>query len=774
MTRRRSWRAVGCGAALAFAADAWSANGRNDETTALAVKATNPLAQARTAETVVLHFDDLRELAPGLDPTKTVVVDAKGREVLSQLVDMNADGVADDLVFQDDFGPRESRTFTLRAGARRAPLREEYRVYGRFVRERHDDFAWENDRIAHRMYGPDLETWAREPLTSSGVDVWTKRVRKLVVNDWYLTDDYHDDHGEGADLYSVGKSRGCGGLGIYRGDQLAVSRNFIASRVLASGPIRLVFELEYAPWDVGGAQVSETKRVILDARQSFDRFESRFASDPKGTALLAGIGIAKHAGSMAELDPRRAWLRSWEPLKPANGNLGCAIVVPGATIDFKVTATDYLAVTPVPSGGPLVYFAGFAWDRGSDVSDAAGWARLVEGKRSQIAVPLEIAISPRSPYPAPAASAAAKTAATRMVESVMARAPSVLTGKWEYDTGLVLRGIERVALKTKNPEALAYVKRTIDGLVEASGAIKGYRLDEYNIDQINMGRLLFRLWAEAQAAGPKVDSARYRNAIELLRSQMKTHPRTREGAFWHKKIYPWQMWLDGVYMASPFLAEYAATFHEPALFDDITKQIVLAEEHMRDGRTGLLHHGWDEHKAERWADSKTGQSSQFWGRAMGWYAMAVVDVLEWLPRGHPRRKAVLGVLERLAAAIARTQDRATGVWWQVLDQPGRLGNYREASASSMFVYFLSKSVGGGWLDQAEYGPIAARGYQGLLREFVAVGADGHLDLKSVCKVAGLGGNPYRDGSYAYYTSTEVVKNDPKGVGAFLLAAVENE
>ncbi|MBN2573142.1 MAG: glycoside hydrolase family 88 protein [Deltaproteobacteria bacterium] len=357
-----------------------------------------------------------------------------------------------------------------------------------------------------------------------------------------------------------------------------------------------------------------------------------------------------------------------------------------------------------------------------------------------------------------------------MVESVMARAPTVLTDNWHYDTGLVLKGIERFALKTKNVAAAAYLKRTIDGLVDESGAIKGYRVDEYNIDQINMGRVLFRLWAEAQPA----DKERYRKAIETLRSQMWSHPRTNDGAFWHKKIYPWQMWLDGVYMASPFLAEYAATFDEPELFDDVAKQIVLAEEHMRDAKTGLLLHGWDERRKERWADPETGRSSQFWGRAMGWYAMAVVDVLAWLPQAHPQRSAVLAILQRLAAAIARVQDRTTGVWWQLLDQPGRPGNYREASASSMFVYALAKAVKNGWLDKGVYGPVASRGYRGLLREFIETDANGHVNLKNVCKVAGLGGHPYRDGSYAYYTSTEVVKNDAKGVGAFILAALENE
>jgi unsaturated rhamnogalacturonyl hydrolase len=758
-------------AVLAAAAGPTAATARDDGAAAVTVKVTNPIAQARQSETVVLHLRDLRRLVPALDPAKTVVWDAGGDEIPSQLVDMDGDEVADDLVFQDDFAPHASKAFAVRAGIRRQPTRDDYRVYGRFVRERHDDFAWENDRIAHRMYGTGLETWAAEPLVSSGVDVWTKRVRKLLVNDWYLTDDYHQDHGEGADLYSVGKSRGCGGLGVYQGGKLAVSRNFTASRVLANGPIRLVFELTYAPWPLGETRVSETKRIILDAGQNFDRFESSFSTDPKVVPLTVGIGIAKHKGGLAESDPQAAWLRTWEPLKQPNGNLGCAIVLPGATTEHKVTDTDHLLVTAVPASGTLVYFAGFGWDRSLDIADAAAWAGLVAKKAREALEPLQVslALAPPSP-PAPALPAPAARAAVRMVDSIIARAPEALTDKWEYDTGLVLRGIERVALKTKNTAALAYLKRTIDGLVDGSGTIKGYQADDYNLDQINMGRVLFRLWAEAQGK----DKERYRKAIEALRSQMRTHPRTADGAFWHKQIYPHQMWLDGVYMASPFLAEYAATFHEAALFDDVAKQILLAEEHMRDAKTGLLYHGWDERKQERWADPKTGRSPQFWGRAMGWYAMAVVDVLEWLPQDHPQRQAVLGVLQRLASAIARVQDRATGVWWQVLDQPERPGNYREASASSMFVYALSKAVRSGWLDKAVYGTVASRGYQGLLREFVEQRADGHLDLKSVCRVAGLGGNPYRDGSYAYYTSTEVVKNDPKGIGAFLLAAVENE
>ena len=208
------------------------------------------------------------------DVRKVQVRDAAGQPVLSQAVDLNDDGKFEQLIFQADFEPRQTKTFTLTVGERQIPRIADFKAYGRFVRERRDDFAWENDRIAHRMYGAALETWAQEPLTSSAVDVWTKRVRRLVINDWYMVDDYHQDNGTGGDFYSAGKSRGCGGNGVWAGGKLYPSANFRDTRVLANGPIRVMFELTYAAWDAAGTRVSEVKRVTLDAGQNLDRFES--------------------------------------------------------------------------------------------------------------------------------------------------------------------------------------------------------------------------------------------------------------------------------------------------------------------------------------------------------------------------------------------------------------------------------------------------------------------------------------------------------------------
>ena len=369
----------------------------------IVVTLANPLAAKRKAETIALTLADLVKVVPGWDLKKTQVLDARGKPVLSQLVDSDGDETPDQIVFQADFGASESKAFKLKVAERTSAAEADYKVYGRFVRERHDDFAWENDVIAHRMYGPDLETCKKEPLTSSGVDVWVKRVPKLVVNEWYMTDNYHQDHGEGADFYAVGKSRGCGGLGIWSGGKLSVSKNFTGSRVLANGPVRLVFEINYAAWGTGGMKVTETKRVTLDAGSHFNRFESTF----KGAkaALPVAIGIAKHPDGVVEVDNKAAWMRTWEPLDGGkSGNLGCAIVLaPGSHVEAQQTELEHLLVTPAPKSGPLTYYVGTTWDRASQVAGAAGWTKEVQLLSSRIANPVQVSLALPSAAPSNAA-----------------------------------------------------------------------------------------------------------------------------------------------------------------------------------------------------------------------------------------------------------------------------------------------------------------------------------------------------------------------------------
>lgn len=353
----------------------------------------------------------------------------------------------------------------------------------------------------------------------------------------------------------------------------------------------------------------------------------------------------------------------------------------------------------------------------------------------------------------------------RMTESVMAREP-IMPVKWAYEHGVTWKGIEMVWKKTGDKAYFEYIKRNMDIFVDTDGNIGHYRLQEYNIDHVNNGKLLFPLYKET-------GNEKYKKAAYLIRDQLRRHPRTKEGGFWHKFIYPHQMWLDGLYMGAPYYAEFAKTFNEPEAFDDIANQFILMNRHARDAKTGLLYHGWDESRGMKWSDEGTGCSPNFWARAMGWYAVALVDTLEHFPENHARRSDLLEILKGVLEAVVKVQDAASGLWHQVLDQGERDGNYLEASASCMFIYSIAKAVGNGYVGK-EYLEAAKKGFDGIVKNFIEIDDQGLVSLNGICEVAGLGGNPYRDGSFKYYISEPVVKNDHKGVGAFILAAAEIE
>jgi unsaturated rhamnogalacturonyl hydrolase len=321
-----------------------------------------------------------------------------------------------------------------------------------------------------------------------------------------------------------------------------------------------------------------------------------------------------------------------------------------------------------------------------------------------------------------------------------------------------------VGAATHDPKYAAYVKKSIDSLVHADGTIATYAATEYNLDQINEGRALFAL-------ADRTHDTRYMRAADALRAQLRTHPRTAEGGFWHKQIYPQQMWLDGLYLAEPFYAEYAKRHADTVAMNDVARQFLLVARHLRDPKTGLYYHAWDSARQQPWANPETGLSQNFWDRAVGWYLMAIVDVLDYLPKSHKDRPQLIQVLQQLSDAVVRVRDPVSGVWWQVLDQPNRAKNYLEASGSAMFVYAFAKGARMGYLDST-YRATANRAFDGMLAEFVTTDAGGVVSINKICKVAGLGGNPPRDGSYEYYVSEPVVSNDYKGVGAFILAAHE--
>jgi unsaturated rhamnogalacturonyl hydrolase len=336
--------------------------------------------------------------------------------------------------------------------------------------------------------------------------------------------------------------------------------------------------------------------------------------------------------------------------------------------------------------------------------------------------------------------------------------------KWDYCNGLELQAIYSVWKKTGNPVYFNYVNSYADTIIQNDGSIISYKLQDYNIDRVNSGKILFPLYAVTK-------NEKYQKAIELLRDQMKTHPRTSEGGFWHKKVYPHQMWLDGLYMASPFLAEYAKRNNDKELFDDVANQILTVAKHTYDAKTGLYYHGWDESHQQRWSNPETGTSPNFWSRSIGWYMMAIVDVLDYLPADHPKRPEIIKILLNLSQSLDKFRDKKTGLWYQVTDKGSKKGNYIESSGSAMFIYTWVKGAQKGYLPKS-FLKKGEKAYAQYVKQFVKENPDQTISITNACSVAGLGGDKkYRDGSFEYYISEPKRDNDPKAVAPFMMVSV---
>ena len=349
-------------------------------------------------------------------------------------------------------------------------------------------------------------------------------------------------------------------------------------------------------------------------------------------------------------------------------------------------------------------------------------------------------------------------------EKDMATANKNRPANWNYEIGVVLMGFERLWQVTGNEKYYQYLKHIIDHFIADDGTIKTYNQEEYNSDNIPPGRQLITMFKKEQ-------SKKYEVAITTLRNQISLQPRNKAGGFWHKLKYPSQMWLDGLYMIEPFYAGYANTFNSAADFDDIINQFVWMKKYSIDKKTGLLYHGWDESKLQPWANKKNGTSPEFWSRSMGWYIMALVDVLDYVPKDHPRKKELISILNRLSTALIKTQDKSSGVWWQITNKPGKEGNYLESSASAMFVYGMAKGIRMKYLSTS-FLPGVKKGYNGLVKEFVITDSAGVVHYTKAVSGAGLGGYPYRDGSYDYYIKEPKRDDDLKAIGPFMQACIE--
>lgn len=359
----------------------------------------------------------------------------------------------------------------------------------------------------------------------------------------------------------------------------------------------------------------------------------------------------------------------------------------------------------------------------------------------------------------------------RMAESEMVRNPESWqvdfqpSLKWDYCHGLELGAMMDVYDRYGDAKFYEYALAYADTMVNEDGTIKKYKLTDYSLDRINSGKMLFRIYEQTK-------EEKYKKALDLLRSQFEGQPRNADGGFWHKKVYPNQMWLDGLYMGTPFLAEYAYRNNEPQAYQEVINQIKIVARHTYDPANGLFRHACDVSKREKWADKETGQSQHCWGRALGWYAMAIVDDLDFIPQHEPGRDSVLVILNHIAKMLKKYQS-PEGLWYQVMDKSGELGNYLESSCSAMFVYSLFKAVRKGYIPSS-YFAVARKGYEGILNEFIKVDENGLVSITKACAVAGLGGKNYRMGDYDYYIHEQIRDNDPKAVGPFILASLEWE
>ena len=759
------------------------------------VEVSNPSTFARPDTLVKLSFAEL-----GVAGGPLQVWDGTAARP-TQLLDDDGDGRADSVAFLADLGAAATHTYTVDARAaetvfpQRAHAEVSVKEGGAWEGKTYEGGAFrsvsqvtmppqasdhneyvryegpgiESDHVGYRVY---LD-WR------NGFDIFGKKTAAMVLPrvglDGY--ESYHQMADWGADILKVGQTLGMGGYGYWDGTK-AVLVSDVRERsaaIRSDGPIHASFDMRYAGWNTGPATVDLVATLAMQAGSPM--VDVALATSAPLDNLA--VGLVAHPGTEVMVGDLDVTGEAWSYL----ATFGAQTLFEGEALGMVLLFRRMDLVEQTRDEGSHVLVLR---PRGNHVSYAFGalWSGQPGGvqTREQLAAFLAAEVERRTLAPRlrvkTAASRRARElapleVATRLGESEMARrGDSLALGGWDavwrrprgwnYTTGLLMQALDDLAAAVGDRRYADFAKRTIDSYLTADGTIQTYAPDEFNIDHINSGKMLQRL----QSRHP---DARYQAAIAALAAQLATHPRTSEGAFWHKQRYPHQLWLDGVYMGMPFLAGVGVAAGDDHTVEEAVREFTIARSHLRDARSGLYYHAWDEAKQQIWADPETGRSRYFWGRGLGWYAMAVVDILDVIPAEDGElREPLLAIIPELAEALVRHQD-ATGAWYQILDLPAEPGNYLEASASAMFTYFLAKAVHRGYLADS-FAPAARKAWDGLVDEFVAVHADGSYHLKNVVEVGGLGYG--RDGSYRYYMSERVIDNDPKGVGPAIMAGIQ--
>ncbi len=759
------------------------------------ISVANPSTFARPDTVISVSMNELGAVAG-----EAVQVWLNGKPVTTQMVDMDGDKKHDKVLFVTQLQANETQEFVIDNNVVEQPLvtrtqaevsikqggkwqgkkylggefnnvseitpPPQYTDHSEYIR--YEGPGIESDQIGYRIY---LD-WR------NGFDIFGKKTEKMVLQnvgqDGY--DSYHKMADWGADILKVGSSLGAGGYGFWNGEKVEfVSKvEQRSATVTVNGPLYSALAIDYKQWNTGSSTVD--LKADLSMRAGSPMVDVNLNTSAPLDNLA--IGLVAHEGSellIGDLDiTGEAWsyVASFGKQSLFDDNLGMLLMFKKRDFVEQTRDQNSYVVVLKPRGTHVQYAFGALWSGQTDgVQTREQFITALETEVERRTLAPRLRIQSQSSRSLQTLSALEISAQLAKSETER-RGDSLIHGKfdnvrdrttqWTYTTGLLMQALDDVAQVNKEVYLSQYAKRVMDSYLDPVEVIKGYVPTKYNIDDINSGKMIQRLYA-------RTGEAKYRAAIDILASSLEKHPKTSEGALWHKKRYPHQLWLDGVYMGMPFLAGVGLMQDDEHKLKEAVNEFVIARAHLRDPDTGLYFHAWDEAKQQVWADPETGRSRYVWSRGLGWYAMALVDILDVIPVDRQDlRQPLLDIIPELANSLLSTQDES-GVWYQIMDMPTAPGNYLEASGSAMFTYFLAKGIIQGYLPE-QYKEPALKAYNGLVKEFVSIHTDGSYHLNNICEVAGLGFG--RDGSYRYYMSERLVSNDPKGLAPAIMAGVQ--
>ncbi len=780
---------------------------------------TNPSAFARPDSPVTVAFTDLGVVGtPG-----ALSVWAGAREIPSQLIDSDGNGSLDSLLAMADFAAGEQQQWQVKpipakTGVKRTAAEISQKTGGEWQGKVYKGGSFEN---VQSLTPPPQYTDHSEFIRYEGPGIESDRVAYRIYLDWRNGFDifgnitgspvlhqvgldgyssYHNMQPWGLDLLKVGKSLGAGGFGYWDGSAaqgVSVLKGHSAT-IHQSGPLFSSMSIDYHDWQIAGRTLDVRAHLSMQAGSRLLRNQLELKAPDANAKPLENlaIGLVKHAGTellQGTLDVsghQYTYLATYGQQSLNNDLLGMAVVFKrGKLQQLTADANSHVAVMELTGLAPaqvgemnparkLDYYLLAAWQgEKNGITNQADFVAYLQQQLEILDRPIRVKINNTATTAAVSKPLTAQQAlywSQQLANTgLQLQTPHYVWGGWdfererpttfEYTTGLLLQAYDDVHQLAPNPAYNQAMLKMADSFVAADGSIHSYQRNKFNIDSINSGNVLLRAYEQT-------GEAKYQKAAALLRDQLKDHPKTSNGAFWHKKVYPHQVWLDGVYMGIPFLAHHNQLFNNGQGLEEVVHEFVAVRDKLRDPATGLYFHGWDEKKQQVWANKTTGLSPEFWSRGIGWLAMAVVDTLDYIPRERTDLRAPLQQMaQELAVTLKQYVDPASGVWYQIPNKPGVPGNYLESSASSMFVYFYAKALNQGLIDRS-YRDFTLQAYQGLLNQFVLVDTNGTAHLTQMVQVAGLGFG--RDGSYDYYQNEPVIRDDAKGVGPFMMAGVQ--